>query len=1092
MAHSSRKRPAIALLAIAGLALTGVGGPAADAAPLAGNPVPAGKTASTGKDIQVTLITGDRVVLHGGDPTKQSIERGAGREHIAFQAFRAKDHSYVIPSDVTKAVGDGRLDQRLFDVAGLIRAGYDDASTTVIPVLATYARKANHAAPAGVTVTRQLPSINGASMAVDKKNASAFLGKAAARSADGFSRIWLDGKRKVTLDQSVPQIGGPAAWQAGYTGKGVSVAVLDTGIDKSHPDLATQVAGSKNFTAEQDGDFSGHGTHVASTIAGTGAASGGKYKGVAPDAKLYDGKVCDGTGFCTDSGIVAAMEWAAKDIKANVVNVSLGGTDTPDIDPLEEAVNRLTAETGALFVIAAGNSGPADRTIESPGSADAALTVGAVDKQNEFALFSSVGPRSGDSALKPDVTAPGLGIVAAKAKDSRIGTPVGDQYLDLSGTSMATPHTAGAAALLSQEHPAWQAGELKSTLMGSAKVAADQSVMQQGAGRIDVAAAIKQNVIAETASLSFGLAAYPHTDDEPVVKPLTFRNLGAAAVTLALTASFAAKDGTPAPDSALQLSARTVTVPAGGTASVQVTSNTKHDGSDSVYSGRITATGAGPEIVVPITAEKEPESYTLTVRTINPAGEPSDFPVNIIDVDHPESNLRATDGTLKVKLPKGEYVVEHFLEDERAADDWAIYEMVAPSVKLTSDRTVVLDARKARPVTHTLPEAEASPIETVGGYTRRPATGGGSGFASYRTVFRRGALYTLGTGPALPAAQLTGWLTSQWAKENEDGLFWNTPYVYQLAKTMPGVFPTGYQRVVRARDLAVVNPTVNPTSGTAIWRSAWPQIPGTDLPAPGIRFDVGRTVRYHYDELSEGWTGAVDADDASWGQDSVLPEVYRAGRTYEERWNAAAFGPRLFHAARTGARMVLLIGNHGDAAGHIGHAVADSAKVTLYRDGEQVASGDSFGYLDVDNLPAGEAPYKLVTSSTQSGTGFASRVELTATFTSAPTTKETALPISTVRFQPKVDDHNLATRTKVTALPVLVDGLKPSQVKTLTVEVSGDDGATWKAAKVRRTAKGFTATFDTPAGTGISLRASVTDRAGNNTTQTVHNTYRLK
>ncbi|GAB3877487.1 hypothetical protein GCM10029964_026670 [Kibdelosporangium lantanae] len=114
------------------------------------------------------------------------------------------------------------------------------------------------------------------------------------------------------------------------------------------------------------------------------------------------------------------MQWAV-DQGAKIVNLSLGAPDEPGIDPLEEAVNELS-KTGTLFVIAAGNSG-GDETVGSPGSADAALTVGAVDRQDNLAPFSSRGPRTGDGAIKPDITAPGVGIVAAKAAEGRIGTP---------------------------------------------------------------------------------------------------------------------------------------------------------------------------------------------------------------------------------------------------------------------------------------------------------------------------------------------------------------------------------------------------------------------------------------------------------------------------------------------------------------------------------------------------------------------------------------------------------------------------------------------------------------------------------------------
>ena len=369
-------------------------------------------------DQQVTLVTGDRIVLSGGDPARASVKQGPGRANVTFSVMRTKDHLYVVPSDVQHRVAGGKLDRRLFDVTGLIKAGYDDRSSNSIPVVVTYAGKVQpRSAASGATVTRQLPVVNGAAMKVDKAKAATFLTQiTSARSAASVRKVWLDGKREISLDQSVPQIGAPAAWEAGYTGNGVPVAVLDTGIDKSHPDLAGQVAGAKNFTEESDEDLVGHGTHVASTIAGTAAASSGRYKGVAPDAKLYDGKVCD-QGGCPESAILGGMEWAANEVKAKVVNLSLSGTDTPEVDPLEEAVNRLTAQSGTLFVIGAGNDGPGESTVGSPGSADAALTVGAVDKQDKLADFSSRGPRVGDDGIKPDVTAPGVDIVAAKASE---------------------------------------------------------------------------------------------------------------------------------------------------------------------------------------------------------------------------------------------------------------------------------------------------------------------------------------------------------------------------------------------------------------------------------------------------------------------------------------------------------------------------------------------------------------------------------------------------------------------------------------------------------------------------------------------------
>ncbi len=367
----------------------------------------------------------------------------------------------------------------------------------------------------------------------------------------GIDRVWLDGVRRASLDKSVAQIGAPAAWKAGFTGKGVKIAVLDTGTDTTHPDLKGQVIAEKNFSAAKDTkDRVGHGTHVASIAAGTGAKSGGKFKGVAPDAKLLAGKVLDDDGYGDDSGILMRfMEWAVAQ-GADIVNLSLGGPDTPEVDPLEAAVDKLSAEKGVLFAIAAGNEGDAAGTVGSPGSADAALTVGAVDDKDVLAEFSSRGPRIGDGAVKPDVTAPGVDTTAAIPSGSLIAREVGEKpayYATISGTSMATPHVAGAAALLKQQHPDWKSAELKGALTASTKPGA-YNPFQQGSGRIQVDRAIAQTIVA-VASVSFGVQQWPHTDDTPVAKKVTYRNLGTSDVTLDLKATGTDPQGKPAPAS---------------------------------------------------------------------------------------------------------------------------------------------------------------------------------------------------------------------------------------------------------------------------------------------------------------------------------------------------------------------------------------------------------------------------------------------------------------------------------------------------------------------------------------------------------------
>jgi subtilisin family serine protease len=1060
-------------------------------------------------DQVVTLVTGDRITLSGGDPARASVKPGAGRDGITFSTHRTKDHLYVVPSDLQDQLTSGRLDRRLFDVTGLIKAGYDDKSSKAIPVVVTYTGKSQpRSAAPGATVTRQLPVVNGAALKVDKAKAATFLtGVTSARSAAGVEKVWLDGKREISLDQSVLQIGAPAAWEAGYTGKGISVAVLDTGIDKAHPDLASQVAGAKNFTEESAEDLVGHGTHVASTIAGTAAASDGKYKGVAPDAKLYDGKVCE-QGGCPESAILGGMEWAANEVKAKVVNLSLGGTDTPEVDPLEEAVNRLTAQTGTLFVIAAGNDGPGESTVGSPGSADAALTVGAVDKQDKLAEFSSRGPRVGDGAVKPDVTAPGVDIVAAKAAKSIIGEPVGDKYLKLSGTSMATPHTVGAVALLAQQHPDWKAGELKGALMASAKPAADQTAFEQGTGRIDVAKGITQSVITEPGSVSFGTAIWPHDDDTPVTKTLTYRNLGDQPVTLTLAATLAGPDGAPAPADALKLSATTVTVPAGGTASVQATSNTNHSGPDGGYSGRITATSGDTTVQSAVGVNKEKESYDLTVSNLGTDGKPAAAFGIVFGLD---TNLFTFIGepTTKLRLPKGEYAVQGDQFVERPGGEGGdIYSLVQPSVKLTENTTVALDARAAKPVKVTVPQADASVAIADVGYDRVSADGL-RGLSSSALLFDFTGVHTAQVGPALPPEQMTGHVASQWAKQDANQSFANSPYLYGQVDSTPGLFPTGFVRDIKAKELAAVDQTINATSDRQVERTVHGRAPymGGSW-AIVLPYDVPVTTKLLLDDKPATWQKTISEIQPSPDPEDPFPvtitrlsspeKEYAAGKTYRERYNAAAFTATPEFAARFEDQLVLSAYSLSDADGNKGFGAMDTQSSKLVRNGEVVAESRYFGYVEADGLPAEEAKYTLETSQTRpTYSTFSTRTDLSWTFTSAATAEETSLPMLGLRFQPKVDSNNVAERKPVTVLPVVVDGV-PGQdlprVKKLEIQVSGDDGKTWQKAAVAPTGKGtYTAIFATPkAAKTVSLKAHLVDAQGNITDQTVIGAYPLR
>ncbi|MFJ7999134.1 S8 family serine peptidase [Streptomyces sp. NPDC096310] len=665
---------AVAVALAAGLATTagattpGTPGASAGGQALHADSVPRAAT--------VTLITGDRVDVDGRGNVTQ-VRPAEGREHLRMSVRREHGRTYAVPTDALRLIAQGTVDRRLFDVTGLVEAEYDDAHRDTLPLIVSYRNAGagtakSRVAASGAKAGRDLPAVGGQALSAAKDGTdgvwqalTADAGRAEARvAASGISRVWLDGKRKVNLDRSVPQIGAPTAWAAGYEGDGVKVAVIDTGVDQTHPDLAGVEVEEKNFSGSADAvDRAGHGTHVASTIAGSGARAGGTYKGVAPKARILDAKVFDDDGYGSDSAILGAMQWAA-DQGAKVANMSLGGYDGPETDPLEEAVDSLSESSGILFVVSAGNAGPGAGTIGSPGSAAAALTVGAVDRDDAIAGFSSVGP-SADGSLKPDITAPGVDIVAAKAAEGTLGSPAGDGYVAMSGTSMAAPHVAGAAAILAQRHPDWSGERLKRALTASADATEGLTAFQQGAGRTDVAKAITQTVVTEETSIGFGTQRWSPEGAEPVTKEVTYRNEGTEAVTLDVAAEAAGPDGKPAPDGLATTGTGRVTVPAGGTAKVTLTLDTRVSDAYGAFSGAVVAKEAGAakatgqSLRTAFGVTREAESYDVTVDLLNRDGQPAEASVVFVDrATGAQSGQWTGDGKVTVRLPKGDYLVD--------------------------------------------------------------------------------------------------------------------------------------------------------------------------------------------------------------------------------------------------------------------------------------------------------------------------------------------------------------------------------------------------------------------------------------------------
>ncbi|MBN1217916.1 MAG: S8 family serine peptidase [Anaerolineae bacterium] len=304
------------------------------------------------------------------------------------------------------------------------------------------------------------------------------------RQQEDVEQIWPDLPVHTWLNVSVPKVEAPKVWTAGFKGTGIKVAVVDTGIDETHADVAGRVMASKSFVGDSTRDDNGHGTHVASTIAGNGSKSDGKYMGVAPEAHLYIAKVLRADGSGSMSSVMAGIEWAVLEQKVQVINLSLGGSGSCDgTDALSTLCDEAVLQGDVVMCVAAGNSGPGSQTIGPPGCARYVITVGAVDDNDRIARFSSRGPTA-DGRVKPDIVFPGVGIVAAQAAGTRLGVVIEEGYVSSDGTSMATPHASGVAALLRQARPELTAEQVKTQMLaGAINIGALPN--EQGAGRGD-------------------------------------------------------------------------------------------------------------------------------------------------------------------------------------------------------------------------------------------------------------------------------------------------------------------------------------------------------------------------------------------------------------------------------------------------------------------------------------------------------------------------------------------------------------------------------------------------------------------------------
>jgi subtilisin family serine protease len=1116
MPTTRRVRHLTVLLAVAALLVTSSGAAAGTAAQTAPAARPA--RAAQGRAVAVTLLTGDKVLVRQRSGQRQSVQVVAAKRPGArptFQVVKVHGDLHVIPGDVAHLVGS-LLDLDLFNVSALQRMGYADARAPSLPLIVQRrtARRPPALAAASLRPVRELASLHATAMR-QPRTAAAKLGTALAETGTsgsrttgrlaGVSRVWLDRRFRATdLDPNLTQVGAPAAWSAGLTGNGVKVAVLDTGIDATHPDLRGKVVAAADFGGSgSTTDHFGHGTHVASIVAGTGAEAAGARKGVAFGASLLNGKVLDDFGFGTDSGIIAGMEWAAKQ-KARVVNMSLGGFPTDGSDPMSQAITRLTARYRTLFVVAAGNSGPGRQTVENPGVATAALTVGAVDATDELADFSGRGPRFGDYAMKPDITAPGVDIIAARAAGTDLGDPVNQWYTRLTGTSMATPHVAGAAAIMAQRWPSWTPARIKAVLMGTADPNPDLGVYEQGGGRLDIGHAIDQRLIARRANVDFGYFRYPQTDVEPVTKAVPLLNLGSSAATVDLRVELETEDGDPAPAGTVSITPSQLTIAPGAEASAQVTVDVQA-GAPGLYSGAVIATPAGgPAVRVPIGFYKEPERYDLTLKAVDRDGRPATFAdAGVMNVD---DGAQFADfvffdetGSATLRVAPGNYHIMGFV----VGGSFDTISMVGdPETRVSGDTTFTLDARRAEPVRVRIRGVDTDATSADLGYTRLD-DGGDYGLAMSWGVGGATAGNGLFAEPTDPVR------VGQFEVELRIRLLPAGTTSSATASTLYDLLLFGGR--VPDPPRWVVDGTGELARITARYRSLNDNAEYSDVRvgfAPLQFFSGGGYESIAVPRTRIEYVSAAPVfwfHDASWYRGEAFidflgpwADPYQPGQQLEERWfwaplHAYGYGDRSASSMFVGTADLRDTGDHNGYPWSWSDDPAFAQAFRLYRNGELIGRATD-PFLQV-SVPATRAQYRLERDLDLTGvTGLAKVSRTRWWFNSASPGGQdpyAVLPILDVEYQAApLGGRNGA----VAGRPVTIDlrlarqeGAPPGEIAAATLQLSTNDGATWKAIPLAQVEaghyRGVLPGSRLHAGTWVSLRTTGRDATNSRVAQ---------
>ncbi|TCC58641.1 hypothetical protein E0H73_25300 [Kribbella pittospori] len=674
-------------LALAGsLALVPVTAGSATAAPTAAPTGAPQQSAAVAKTDLVTLVTGDVVrldTLADGKQQARVVATAPGGPSAGTHTYLQDGDVYVEPASALSLMAAGKLDRRLFNVSALVRQGYGDNERSTLPLIVSYRTGATFKA-----VSRP-------------KNARTSLLAGIGKQSD-VEKIWLDARTRPVGTQLAKGTKNSAATKttSGYDGTGSLIAVLDTGIDASHPDFAGRIDLTRDFTGGNDtNDQFGSGTHSASLAAGSGAASDGQYAGAAPGAHLAVGKVFDDTGAGYESWAIAGMQWAVES-GADVIDVNVAGSITRGDDPLTQAVDDLGRQSDALFVVPTSSKGyaePGTTHVVAPGAAPAALTVGG-SKSGNWWDQARHGVMADRGAIKPELVAPAYNV---------IGAYPGGGYASAVSTSASAAYAAGAAAVLHQEHPEWSASLLKATLASSATPVERGTAFAVGAGAVNLPRATAQQISVDQGVLSFGQITRPYSADQlRQQKTLTYQNHSKTAVTFDLSTDLAGVTVTPA----------TLTIAAGASANATLTLDATALEADD-YSGRVTATGPGVELATTVGFVKQDDTVDVTLRLLDRNGKPASGRARVAPYQETDGRYYAEDLLFSpsqqewtLRLPEGNYNVFGIITTPDGSGDTVAEVSIVGLPKLSvhaPNYTVTLDARTARPLTLTTSKPSA-------------------------------------------------------------------------------------------------------------------------------------------------------------------------------------------------------------------------------------------------------------------------------------------------------------------------------------------------------------------------------------------------